>query len=191
MDYKFRKGYGNSVNFGCQFTTEGELDVDSSVTGIGVYTNGTPVRIEWNVGGQIKGLYGTYNGDVDKVYYDARVYTGEVISGGTMYSYEGSDLMECATFTLQSEISNATYSNAHIPYYSNVDYTIKTPTRKGRMADINDLLSHGSLSSVSGNSIVFLDNCKGYAYSVYPTTESLNTINDKYRRSFEFKVARK
>jgi hypothetical protein len=191
MDYKFRKGYGNSVQFGCQFTTAGELDVDSSVTGIGVYTNGTPVRIEWNVGGQIKGLYGTYNGDVDKVYYDARVYTGEVISGGTMYAYEGNDLMECNQFTLQSEISNATYSNAHIPYYSNVDYTIKTPVRLGRMADITNLLCHHNVAAVSGSSIVFIDECKGYAYSVYPTTESLNTVNDKYAKSFTFKVARK
>lgn len=191
MDYKFRKGYGNSVSFGCQFTTAGELDVDNTVTGIGVYTNGTPVRIEWNVGGQIKGLYGTYNGDSDKVYYDARVYTGEVISGGTMYSYEGSDLVGCTTFTLQSEISNATYSNAHIPYYSNVDYTIKTPIRKGRMADISTLLFHTGINTVADSSIVFMDTCKGYAYSVSPTTESLNSINDKYRKSFEFKVAKK
>jgi len=191
MDYKFRKGYGNSVQFGCQFTTEGELDVDSSVTGIGVYNNGTPVRIEWNVAGQIKGLYGTYDGDADKVYYDPRVYTGEVISGGTMYSYEGSDLMKVTAYTLQSEISNATYSNAHIPYYSNVDYTIKTPLHRGRRADIDSLLFHSGVTTVADSGNVFIDVCNKWAYSVSPTTESLNTINNKFARSFEFKVAKK
>lgn len=191
MDYKFRKGYGNSVNLNCTNNTVGELDLDNTITGVAVYDNGTPVRIEWNVAGQIKGLYGTYDGDSDKVYYDPRVYTGEVISGGTMYAYEGSDLMKVTAYTLQSEISNATYSNAHIPYYSNVDYTIKTPLHRGRRSDIESLLFHSGVTTVADSGIVFIDVCNKWAYSVYPTTESLNTINNKFARSFEFKVAKK
>ena len=191
MDYKFRKGYGNSVNFNCTNATEGELDLDNAIVGVGVYPNGTPVKVTWNVGGQIKGLYGTYNGDQDKVFYDARVYTGEVISGGTMYSFQGADLMKVTSYTMQSEISNATYSNAHIPYYSNVDYSIKTPIHRGRRDDIQTLLSHTGVTNVLQSGIVFMDVCNKWAYSVSPTSESLNTINDKFARSFEFKVCKK
>ena len=75
MDYKFRKGYGSVVNLNCTNATVGELDLDNTIVGIGVYPNGTPVKVEWIVGTQTKGLYGTYNGDSDKVFYDARVYT--------------------------------------------------------------------------------------------------------------------
>lgn len=191
MDYTFRKGYGNSVNFNCTNATEGELDVDSSIAGIGVYANGTPVKVQWTVGTQIKAVYGTYNGDQDKVFYDPRVYTGEVISGGTMYAFEGADLMKVSTFTMQSEISNATYSNAHIPYYSNVDYSIRTPLHRGNRADIESLLFHTGVTNIQQTGIVFVDPCNNWAYSVSPTTESLNTINDKFARRFEFKVCKK
>tara|TARA_R110000744_G_scaffold156039_2_gene271545 strand:- start:1751 stop:2326 length:576 start_codon:yes stop_codon:yes gene_type:complete len=191
MDYKFRKGYGNAVNLNCTNSTLGELDLDNTIVGIGVYPNGTPVRVSWNVGGQLKALYGTYNGDQDKVFYDPRVYTGEVISGGTMQSYQGADLMKVTSYTMQSEISNATYSNAHIPYYSNVDYSIKTPIHRGRRGDIESLVFHSGLNTVEQTGIVFVDQCNGWAYSVSPDTESLNTINDKFARSFEFKVCKK
>tara|TARA_R110000803_G_scaffold73797_3_gene137695 strand:- start:933 stop:1508 length:576 start_codon:yes stop_codon:yes gene_type:complete len=191
MDYKFRKGYGNSVNLNCTNATEGELDLDNSIVGVGVYANGTPVKITWNVSGQVKGLYGTYNGDNDKVYYDPRVYTGEAISGGTMYAYEGADLMKVTSYTMQSEISNATYSTAHIPYYSNVDYSIKTQLHRGRRSEIEDLLFHQGITNIPESGIVFMDVCNKWAYSVSPTTESLNTINNKFARSFEFKVAKK
>ena len=191
MDYKFKKGYGNAVNLNCTNATEGELDLDNTIVGVAVYPNRTPVKITWTVGGQVKGLYGTYSGDNDKVYYDPRVYTGEVISGGVMQSYEGADFMEVATYTMQSEISNATYSNAHIPYYSNIDYTIKTPLHRGRRVEIERLLFHSGVTTVQETGIVFVDTCNGWAYSVSPTTDTLNTINDKFASSFEFKVAKK
>jgi len=191
MNYTFRKGYSGQVFFNCTVPTVGTLAVDSSIAGTAVYPNGTAVSIRWNVGGQIKGLYGIYNGDNDTVTYDPRVYTGEVISGGTMNGYNGADVLGITNYKLQSKISNATYSSAHIAYYSNIDYTIKTPVIRGYRGDVESLMFHTQLSTAADNSVVFIDSCNNYAYSVSPTISSMDTTNNKFKKSFEFKVARK
>jgi len=191
MNYTFRKGYSGTVNFNCTQLALGFLGLDNTITGVAVYPNGTPVRIRWNVGGQTFGLYGIYNGDNDTVSYDPRVYTGATISGGTMEGYEGSDILGITNYTLQSEISNSTYSKSHVSYYSNVNYSIKTPVIRGYRADVESLMFHEQVTNPADNAVIFVDTCNNYAYSVSPTLESMDTTNNKFKKSFEFKVARK
>lgn len=193
MNYGFKKGYSGAINtFECDVTTDGELDINPLVTGANIYTDGTPVKVEWTTGsGQVRGLYGIYDGSVDKVYYDPRVYTGDTISGGNIYQYAGSDVLQTRTYTLQSELTMASYSEAHLPYYASVDYTVVTPTLMGSYNNLMTLLVPSNVTVPADNSIVFVDRCNNYAYSVYPTTETVSSINDKFVSKLEFKVAKK
>ena len=130
MNYGFKKGYSNPINFEADITVEGQLAVRGVVTGTNLYAAGTPVRVEWTDIGRTRVLYGMYRQSGNVVCFDHRVYTGGTISGGTIYEYAGNDVFNVDTFTMQSEISVATYSLSHIPYYANVDYGIRTPRVK-------------------------------------------------------------
>jgi hypothetical protein len=196
MNYSFRKGCTAEQTFVCSLTTAGTLVINGTLTGTNLFADGTPVRIQWLdiSDNRRRGLFGIYDSATETVTYDTRVYTGAAVSfadGGTIQGFDGSDIMPVDTYTLQSEIAVATYSNAHLPYYSNVDYGIKIPRIQGQRADAMQLLHHADLTNVNDCFTVFVDKCDNYAYSVIATTDTLDSINNNFARSLEFKVAKR
>ena len=189
MNYGFKKGYSNAIsNFEADITVEGQLAVSSVVTGTNLYADGTPVRVEWSDVGRTRVLYGMYRQSGNVVCFDHRVYTGGTISGGTIYEYAGNDIINVDTFAMQSEISVATYSLSHIPYYSNVDYTIRTPRIKGDAKALIDLVTPTDVTIPENNSIVFVDRCDEKVYAIRPSIESIDSINNVYASALEFNV---
>lgn len=196
MNYSFRKGCTSEQTFVCTMSTAGTLVINGLLTGTNLFADGTPVRIQWldAVDGRRKGLFGVYNLATETITYDTRVYTGEAVTfaqGGTIQGFNGSDILPVDTYTLQSEIAVSTYSNAHLPYYSNVDYGIKIPKIKGDRASAMQVLYHGSVTNVNDCFTVFVDKCDNYAYSVIATSDTLDSINNNFARSLEFKVAKR
>lgn len=189
MNYGFKKGYSNAIsNFEADITVEGQLAVSGVVTGTNLYADGTPVRVEWSDVGRTRVLYGMYRQSGNVVCFDHRVYTGDSISGGTIYEYAGNDVINVDTFAMQSEISVATYSLSHIPYYSNVDYTVRVPRIKGDANGLIDLITPVDVTIPEDNSIVFVDRCEEKVYAVSPSIESINSINNVFASALEFKV---
>lgn len=189
MNYGFKKGYSNAIsNFEADITVEGQLAVSSVVTGTNLYADGTPVRVEWSDVGRTRVLYGMYRQSGNVVCFDHRVYTGGTITGGTIYEFAGNDVINVDTFAIQSEISVATYSLSHIPYYSNVDYTIRTPRIKGDANSLIDLITPVDVTIPEDNVIVFIDRCEEKVYSVRPSIESINSINNVFASALEFNV---
>lgn len=193
MDYIIKKGHDAVGNtFECVQGNAGELDINTVVTGVNVYDDGTAVKVEWTEAGtgRNRRLYGIYSATTDKVLYNPAVYTGDDITG-TIYGYTGAADLIVDVYTLQSEISNAYYGSGHIPYYSNVDYTIKTPVIQGQITQLLGLTTYSTLGDVAANSMVFIDRCDNYAYAVYTDLDSVDSFRGKYKTSIEFKVSRK
>ena len=189
MNYGFKKGYSNPIsNFEADVTVEGQLAVSSVVTGTNLYADGTPVRVEWTDVGRTRVLYSMYRQSGNVVCFDHRVYTGGTISGGTIYEYAGNDVFNVDTFTMQSEISVATYSLSHIPYYANVDYSIRTPRIKGDAKALIDLVTPVDVTIPADNAIVFVDRCDEKVYAVTPTIDTINSVNNVFSRTLDFQV---
>ena len=193
MSYELMKGYSASSSaIEGDVTTEGEFDVNIAASGTQIYADGTPVRVSYVTGsGQNKAFYGIYDGSVDKIFYDARVYSAETITGGLVYQYNNGVSETFDTFTLQSEITTATYSDAHVPYYSSVDFSIVTPLNRGSVNTLLPLLLFQDYSNPHNQSMVLVDRCDNFVYHVVPTTDTINSLNNKYATKLEFKVAKK
>ena len=193
MNYSFRKGLGVSQVFVGSLSTAGTITINGVLTGTNLYADGTPVRVTWfdSVNDRPRGIFGIYNNDTETVTYDTNVYTGDDVTfadGGLIQGLTGSDLLSVEAYTLQSEISLATYSVAHTPYYSNVDYSVRTPRFKGNAQGLIDLITFTDVTIPDDNVIVFIDRCKGYCYSVKPTVETVDSINNAFAQALDFKV---
>jgi hypothetical protein len=193
MNYSFRKGLGASKVFVGSLTTAGTITINGILTGTNLYADGTPVRVTWldSVNDRPRGIFGIYNDATETVTYDANVYTGADVTfadGGLIQALTGSDLLSVDTYTLQSEISLATYSVAHTPYYSNVDYSVRIPRLKGDAMGLINLITFADVTAPDDNVIVFIDRCDGYCYSVRPTVETVDSINNSFAQTLEFNV---
>lgn len=193
MNYSFRKGLGASQLFVGSLTTAGIITINGGLTGTNLYADGTPVRVTWfdAINDRPRAVFGIYNDVAETVTYDANVYTGDdvtFVDGGLIQALTGSDLLSVDTYTLQTEISLGTYSVAHTPYYSNVDYSIRTPRIKGNAESLINLITFTDVTTPDSNVIVFVDRCKGYCYSVSPKVDTVDSINNAFAQSLEFQV---
>lgn len=125
--------------------------------------------------------------------YDYNVYTySSSISYGAMLftTYDFSKSIEnCSpSHTLSVSISNSAYSDRYVLYSSKRTYELKLNDIRRRFFD--DIAGYSD--AISAQTLFFVDDCfglHGAAYKLFSDSASFELLNNKFRKTIDFKVA--
>lgn len=186
-DYKFYHNPTTNVSFNVTSTSPNTFTVS-----VGTYDIGDVVYFQHNT------IYGLYAYCIDsgtrEFQFDKEVYgpidASFVVSGAKVWD-ASVDLLfdDVESYRMESTISKSLYSKAYTTYYKSIEHKviindkrreffISTPNKS-----VKDLLW--------ADDVVFADECKQIAYGVGFFEDTYTALNNKFKGSIEFQVAKR
>lgn len=153
------------------------------------------IHLKYRENGIPKGVYGvcTY-ADPDAVnpsfsfVFDQEIYElfndisqSDVIG---IDNYRGSIYQKVSQYDIKSSVNRATYGDELKAYNISLDYSLT-------INEENRLFFNGFKEVIRAEKIIFADYCKSFAYGVSLSEDSYNNINNVFKKSINFNIAKR
>lgn len=99
-------------------------------------------------------------------------------------NYRGTVYDKVSQYDIKSSVNRATYGDELKAYYVSVDYNLVINQE-------NRLFFNGFKEVITAQKILFADYCKSFAYGVSLSEDSYNNINNVFKQSVNFNIAKK
>lgn len=183
-DLFFRQGIDSQYT-GQSFTKVADNIVESGAA-IGTIQNRDAVRIVYNDNFE-KSIYGICTDpNTGQITFDDNVYPVDLtnITNSTVYKYNDPEVYSVESYRVGINVENGLYSKAFTQYSSEVYYTLITPSKKDSYFGLIDKLATSA-------DIIFVDSCETKAYGVGMSEGFFDTLNNKFKTSLEFNIAKR
>ena len=183
-DLFFRQGIDSQYT-GQSFTKLADNIVESGAA-IGTIQNRDAVRIVYNDNFE-KSIYGICTDtNTGQITFDDKIYPLSLnnITNATVYKYNTAEVYSVESYRIGVNIENGLYSKAFTQYSSEVYYTLITPSKRDLYFGLIDKIA-------TSPNVIFVDSCDTKAYGVGMSEGFFDTLNNKFKTSLEFNIAKR
>jgi hypothetical protein len=99
-------------------------------------------------------------------------------------NYRGTVYDKVSQYDITASVNRATYGDELKSYYTSLDYNLIINQE-------NRLFFNGFKQVITADKILFADYCKSFAYGVSLSEDSYNNINNVFKQSVNFNIAKR